>query len=184
MVGYRESVIFHVAGDDPATIWSGHGDLLLPADTVFDAPTLAIGGPELLDVPDIEMVLNGSAQRFDVSLSGISDTSMRLAIEQTLSLSGTPAFIGRVVFDAAWQLSAVVWEWEGEVRKLAVRSSPDDEGRARTLSITLAHGDTTRSRAPLAFFTDAEQRRDYPTDAAFSNVAGINAGTSRRWGPS
>lgn len=184
MAGYRESIIFHVGGDDPATLWGGHGDLPLPADSVLDDPTVALGGPELLDVPDIEMVLNGAAQRFDITLSGISDTSMRLAIEQALTLPGTPAYIGRAVFDAAWQLVGVVWEWEGEVRKLAVQSDANESGRTRSLSVTLAHGDTTRSRAAFAFFTDAEQRRGYPDDAAFSHVAGINAGTSRRWGPS
>ena len=183
MPGYRESYIFHVGGDDPATLWSGHGDLLLLADSVLDAPTLAIGGPELVAIPDIEMVLNGTAQRFDISLSGVSDLSLQVAVENALTLPGSRAFIGRVPFDSNWQQGAVVWEWEGEVRKIGVQGDATEGGRARAITITLAHGDTTRSRAPTAYFTDADQRRDYPTDAAFSHVAGINAGTSRRWGP-
>lgn len=67
---------------------------------------------------------------------------------------------------------------------LAVAGDEDGADRKRTLTLKLASGDTTRSRAPLAFFTDADQRRDFPDDAVFSHVAGINAGTSRRWGPS
>lgn len=183
MAGYRESYVFHVAGDDPATLWSGHGDLLLPADDVLEAPTLASGGPELVSLPDIEMVLNGTAQRFDISVSGVSDRALQVAVENALTLSGSRAFIGRVTFDSDWQQMPVVWEWEGEVRKVGVQGDATEDGRARSITITLAHGDTTRSRAPAAYFTDADQRRDYPTDAVFSNVAGINSGTSRRWGP-
>jgi hypothetical protein len=37
--------------------------------------------------------------------------------------------------------------------------------------------------APMAFFTDADQKKRSSTDTIFDHVAAINAGTSRRFGP-
>ena len=185
MALYRESFIFRLETDEPAMFWTGHGDLLLPADDVLAAPTLALGGGDLVNLPDLEQLINGIAQRVEVRLSGVSQRTAVLAAGEAAQVAGAAAYIGRVEFDEAWQQAGPVeWEWTGEGRKLAVAGDDGEDGRMRTLTLTLAAGDTTRSRAPLSFFTDADQRRDFPTDSVFSHVAGINAGTSRRWGPS
>lgn len=185
MALYRESFIFRLETPEPATFWTGNGDLMLPADAVLDEITLALGGGDLINLPDLEQLINGTAQRVEVTLSGVSQRTAVIASTEAASVSGSPAYIGRVQFDEDWQQQgAVVWEWAGEGRGLAVAGDEDGADRKRTLTLKLASGDTTRSRAPLAFFTDADQRRDFPDDAVFSHVAGINAGTSRRWGPS
>lgn len=185
MALYRESFIFRLETDEPAMFWTGHGDLLLPADAVLDEVSLALGGGDLVNLPDLEQLINGTAQRVEITLSGVSQRTVVLAAEEAAQVSGAPAYIGRIQFDEAWQQSGpVVWEWAGEGRGLLVAGDDGDEGRTRSITLKLGAGDTTRSRAPLAFFTDADQRRDFPTDSVFSHVAGINAGTSRRWGPS
>jgi hypothetical protein len=183
---YRESFIFRIETDEPATFWSGHTDLLLPDDDILPEPTIALGGGELLNIPDLEALINGTAQRLEISLSGVNDETIRLALEEAAQVPGAAVYIGRIRFDEDWQADgAVEWEWSGEGQKLTVGS--DDAGggkRVRTLTLSVAAGEVTRTRAPFAFFTDADQRRDFPDDAIFSHVAGINAGTSRRWGPS
>lgn len=185
MAQYRESFIFRLETDEPAMFWSGFGDLLLPADLVLPEPTLVLGGGDLVNLPDLEQLINGTAQRVEVTLSGVAQRSATLAAEEAEQVSGAPAFIGRIQFDEAWQQQGpVVWEWAGEGRGLSVSGDEADNGRrTRSITLKLGSGDTTRSRAPLAFFTDADQRRDFPDDTVFSHVAGINAGTSRRWGP-
>jgi hypothetical protein len=65
-----------------------------------------------------------------------------------------------------------------------VGSQASGKGRTRTVSLSVGTDETGRSRAPIALFTDADQRRRSPTDAFFDHVAGITAGTSRRFGPS
>lgn len=185
MALYRESFIFRLGTDEPAMFWTGHGDLLLPPDAVLDEVTLALGGGDLVNLPDLEQLINGTAQRVEVTLSGVSQRTVVLAAEEAAQVAGAPAFIGRIQFDDDWQQQGpVVWEWAGEGRGLSVSGDESDDGRTRSITLKLGAGDTTRSRAPLAFFTDADQRRDFPTDTVFSHVAGINAGTSRRWGPS
>lgn len=184
MALYRESFIFRLETDEPAMLWTGHGDLLLPPDDILPSATIALGGGDLVNLPDLEQLINGTAQRIEVTLSGVSERTVQLAAEEAREVSGASAYIGRIQFDEQWQQSGpVVWEWSGEGRGLVVGGDDGEGGRTRTITLKLGSGDTTRSRAPLAFFTDADQRRDFPTDAFFSHVAGINAGTSRRWGP-
>lgn len=185
MALHRESYIFRIATDEPALFWTGHAELLLPADAVLPEPALALGGGNLVNIPDLEQLLNGTAQRLEIQLSGVSDETIAFAQEEAAQVPGAPVHIGRIKFDEEWQQDGPVeWEWEGEGRNLTVGSEDGESGHQRTLTLRVAAGDTTRSRSPLAFFTDADQRRDFPDDDVFSHVAAINAGTSRRFGPS
>lgn len=182
MPSYRESFVFYIATPDPAVFWSGHGPLLLAADEVVPSPIVIMGAGQLVDIPALEMLLNGKAQRLEVTLSGVSEETITLAVDEAPQIPGTSIHIGRISFDEAWQVEGVDWEWTGEGRGLSVSSQDTGSGRVRTLVLTVAAGDTSRRRPALAYFTDADQRYDFPDDAIFSNVAGINAGTSRRWG--
>jgi hypothetical protein len=181
---YRESFIFFLDTETPALFWTGHGDLALAADAVLPADTIAEGGGDLVNLPDLEQLINGTAQRLEVTLSGVSEGVVAIAREEAADVQYAPAYIGRVEFGEDWQQAGpVVWEWSGEGRGLICAGEDSDSGRTRSITLKLASGETTRSRAPLSFFTDADQRRDFPDDDFFAYVAGINAGTSRRWGP-
>lgn len=181
---YRESFIFRIETDEPAMFWTGHGDLLLPADDVLPGPELALGGGSLVNVPDLEELINGAAQRLEITVSGVSEETLRFAQEEALQIPGAAVWIGRIEFDENWQQARPVeWEWSGEGRGLYVNGEEGEGGRTRSIVLRVGAGDTTRSRAPLSFFTDADQRREYPDDSIFANVGRINAGSSRRWGP-
>lgn len=183
---YRESYIVRIACDPPALIWSGFGDLPLPADAIIPAPAIALGAGDLVNIPDFQQLMNGTAERLDFQLSGVSEETVRLALEDAPSVRGARVDIGRIDFGEDWQpLGPIEWEATFEARSLSVsRPVATDGSINRTISLSIAHGDTTRARAPLAFFTDADQRRRSPTDRTFDRVSGINGGTTRRFGPS
>lgn len=182
---YQESIIVRIASDPPALLWSGVGPLLIPADIVVPEDAIALGGGELVSVPDFQQLMNGTAERLEFTLSGVGEETVRLALEDAPSVRGARVDIGRADFDADWQLTNVEWEAVFEARSLSVSRPLSQDGYVtRSISLTIVAGDSIRSRAPNAYFTDADQRRRSPTDAIFSHVAGINAGTSRRFGPS
>jgi hypothetical protein len=115
MPQYRESFIFVIETDEPAIFWTGHTDLLLPADDVLPDLTLVSGAGELINLPDLEGLLNGQAQRMEVTLSGIDDRTLAFAVDEADQVPGAAVYIGRVEFDEDWQIaSPVVWEWTGE----------------------------------------------------------------------
>lgn len=184
MAIYREGYIFRVDTPVPAMLWTGHGDLAVPADIVVPSDSIALGGGDLINLPDLEQLINGLAQRADFRLSGVSAETIAMATEEAADVRGARVDIGRMDFGPDWQqIAPVEWEWSGEARRLSVNSEGSEEGRTRTITLTVVAGDTKRRRSPVSFFTDADQRRRSPTDSFFSHVAGINQGTSRRWGP-
>lgn len=185
MAIYRESVIVRIDCDPPALLWSGVGPLPVPADIVIPSSTIALGGGELVNVPDFQQLLNGTAERLDFTVSGVSEETLRLALEDAPSVAGARVDIGIISFDPDWQFLGIEWEATFEARSLSIGRPATQNGKAvRSITLTIVAGETTRARAPLAFFTDADQRRRSSDDLIFSHVAGINAGTSRRFGPS
>jgi hypothetical protein len=185
MALYRESIIVRIDCDPPALLWSGLGSLPVPADAVIPEDAVALGGGELVSVPDFQQLIGGTAERLDFVVSGVDDQTVRLALEDAPSVRGARVDIGTLQFDADWQLSVVEWENVFEARSLSIsRPQQGSDGKVvRSITLTIVQGSTLRSRANLAFFTDADQRRRSADDTVFSHVAGINAGTSRRFGP-
>lgn len=178
----NESYGIRIGSDPVARLWSGVGDLLVPADIVEDAPATYLGGGELLSAPDFQQLINGTAERVELQVSGVSAATLALALEEADSVRGAKVHLARFDFDDAWQLIGVEYEQTFRADKLTVNSQ-GGETRTRTITLSLGSEDTNRSRAPIAFFTDADQRRRSPTDAFFDHVSGITAGTSRRFGP-
>ena len=185
MAFLRESVLMRIDCDPPAFLWSGVGNLFIPADATLPVGSIALGGGELISVPDFQQLIGGTVERLDFTISGVDEGLIALALEDAPSVRGARVDVGTVRFDENWQLAAVIWEQVFEARSLTInRGQTDDEGKTtRSVTLTIVQGPSTRGRAKLAFFTDADQRRRSPDDAIFSHVAGINVGTSRRFGP-
>lgn len=183
MAEVRESYLLRIASDPPARIWSGVGDLEIPADIVEAEPALYLGAGELLNAPDFQHLINGVAERIEFSLSGVSAETMRLALEDAPSTKGAAVHLGRVDFDEEWQIIGVEWEAVFRADFLAVDSAAGDGRRVRTITLSVGSAETGRSYAPQSFFTDADQRQRSPTDSFFSHMGGISNGTTRRFGP-
>jgi hypothetical protein len=177
------STLFRIASDPVARVWGGLTDLIIPADTVETAPALYLGGGELVDVPDLQMLLNGTAQRLDITISGVSPQALSLAQEDAASVDGALVHIGKVYFDDALQIDSVEWLAVLFAGPLTVASEPSATGRSRSISLSIGTDFTQRSKAPLGYFTDADQRRRAPDDRIFDHVAGITSGTARSYGP-
>ena len=178
----RESFGLRIDASPVGRIWNGFGPLVVPADIVESAPATYLGGGELLNAPDFEHCINGTAERIDIQLSGVNAYVVALAIEEAASVKGAKVHFVRFGFDDGWQLEEVEYEAVFRADKLSVTREPSDNGATRTITLSIASEDTNRNRAPMAFFTDQDQRRRSPTDAIFSHVAGITQGTLRRFG--
>ncbi|WEK42990.1 MAG: hypothetical protein P0Y64_16855 [Candidatus Sphingomonas colombiensis] len=179
----RESYGLRIECAPVARVWSGVGDLVIPADIVEASPALYLGGGELLSAPDFQQLINGTAERLNITVSGVTAESQRLALEDAPTVKGARVHLVRFDFDDDWQLVGV--EYEAVFRADTITTSNDQsaDGRTRTITLSIGTENTDRSRAPCAFWTDADQRRRSPTDRFFDHVAGITSGTSRRFGP-
>lgn len=179
----RESFAIRIDTADVFRLWSGHGNVQVPADIVEGAPAIYLGAGDLLNAPDFEQGINYTAERLDIQLSGASTRMIALALQDAASIRNAKVHFATMRFDEDWQLVEVEYEAVFRADKITVDSQDGDEGRTRTIILSVGTEDTNRSRAPGAYFTDQDQRRRSPTDAIFSNVSGINQGTSRTFGP-
>lgn len=180
----RESYGIRIDCDPVARIWGGVGDLMIPADIVEDEPALYLGGGQLVNVPDFQALINGTAERLSITVSGVTPETVALAREEAASVKGARVHLVRFGFDDAWQLTEVEYENVFRADSLTTASQPSDTGRSRSITLSIGTEDTNRSHAPIAFWTAADQRRRSPTDLFFDHIAGITSGTSRRFGPS
>jgi hypothetical protein len=185
MATYRRSILFRLAADPVARVWSGHGNLDVAGSVVDPAGARYAGAGELLDVPSLKLLVNGAADRLDFILSGVSPYTLRLALEDAPSVKDALVLIGEQSFDADWQLDGPpIWVWRGLADVLVTDSQESQLGRQRTIKLSVRSGDARRSDPQPAYYTDPDQRRKSSTDAIFSHVAKISTGARRWFGPS
>lgn len=185
MATYRRSILFRLAADPIARVWSGHGNLDVTGGAIDPDGARYVGAGALLDVPSLKLLVNGAADRLDFVLSGVSPYTLRLAIEDAPSIKDALVLIGEQSFDAAWQIDGPpVWVWRGLADVLITDSQESQAGRQRTIRLSVRSGDARRADPQPAYYTDPDQRRRSPTDAIFSHVAKISTGVRRRFGPS
>lgn len=185
MAIYRRSYLFRMEVEPVLRIWTGHGPLDTPADSIDPAGARWTGGAHLLDIPSLKLLLNGGADRIDIRVSGVDAYTLRLAQEDRAEVRDASVMIGFIDFDQAWQPTGpITWEWRGLADVMTVSSSGSAQGRERTITLSIRSGDTRRSNPRPAFFTFDDQHRRSPDDDIFSHVAQITAGVTRRFGPS
>lgn len=177
-----ESFGIRIDTDDPFRLWSGVGDLEVPADIVESATVTYYGGGEILNAPDFEVPINATADRIDLQLSGVSMSIVAMALAYREEVRGKKVHFVRFDFDQDLQLDGVEYEATFIADKLTVNSQDGDGARSRTIILSIATEDTNRNRAPLSYFTDQDQRKKSPTDAIFTYVSQITQGIQRRFG--
>jgi len=182
MAVYNRSVIWRLNCDPVARLWSGVGDLPMPANALDPQPTIYRGAGSLISLPSLKTMMNGVADRLEFTLSGVSEEIMRLVLDDRESVEGAALLIGHVNFDADMQYAGHKWTWRGVADILSVQSQGSDTGRQRLVTLSVASGDTQRSNPQITRYTDPDQRRRSPSDRFFDRVAGIAAGNTRRFG--
>lgn len=178
----RESLLLRIdVEDDPVRYWSGVGWLDIPADAVEPEENARyLGGGSLISLPDLDQLINDVAQRASIDVSGVSYETVRLVTELAEQVKDSDVHIGRAIFDSEWQLSAVQWIGTLRADKLTTTRS-GQSSVTRGISLSIGTENTSRSKAPIALWTPADQAKFSTGDRFFDNVPSIEAGTSRRF---
>lgn len=172
----QRAYLFRLEAPEPAYLWSGVGDIDVPGDTLVGSATTRYRGVgTLTGLPALEAVINGQFQKADFTLSGVDLLALSYASDEADSVSGSIIRIGELPLDDMGQISgAVKWKWEAIADTLSVESQgADNGGRSRSITISAGTAANGRSTVQLRFYTNADQRMKYPTDAFCSFVGGI-----------
>jgi hypothetical protein len=183
---FRLSLPVTTDGDMTVRIWAGVGNYPVRAattDTPFtgmesiDAAGDIYYGAGLLSddqLPALEILLNGLADRVDFSLNSIPAQIISKIDESAPSVKGRDARLGMAPLDDNWQpVTPIKSLWFGIADFWSVKMDALEDDRKpaiRQLILSVGSGLTGRSRPRLVSFTDAQQRIRYPTDAFFSRV--------------
>lgn len=180
----RRSWLLRIDSDPVCYLWTGLGSLETPADAADPFGATWLGAGHLIGVPALQALINGVAQRVTFALSGVNAETLRLATEDKNSVKGADVRVGRVEFDADWQLvGGAAWEWLGVADALRISSRYGDRTRVRSIVLMVGSADTMRSNPRFTYWTDSSQRLRSADDAFCDHVAMISAGVTRRMGP-
>lgn len=179
----RISWLLRIDSDPTCYLWTGHGPLETPPDAIDAAGATWIGAGHVIDIPALQALINGVAQRVTFTLSGVSAETLRLAREDMDTVKGAEVRVGHVRFDADWQVDGLIsWEWLGIADALKIESRYSEDGRVRSIILMVGSADTMRSNPRFTYWTDSSQRLRSPDDAFCDHVAMISDGITRRFG--
>lgn len=180
-------IFLHISTIPPTRVWFGVNDI--PAGIEGVDPTTQetyIGGGWLREIPNLEIVLNGRAERADFLLSGIKpgDTAQVDFDDLTASIRGKKFRIGITTLDNYYQpMSSIIPLISGTVSH-PTESSPTVSGRESpsvTLGLSVGFGSTTRDRASQVLWSTPHHKAKFPTDRFCDQTSRLERGANPSW---
>lgn len=185
MRGSHQLGLFWRLDTDPALhIWMGVNDIPAGFDSIDEDGTVYLGGGRLMNVPSLEVLINGQADDVEFGISGIDPKTAQKVIDEMPDVRGKEVHVGITVLDKYYQpMSAIIPLWMG-VASHPTESMPPVTGTdPRTMSLTLAvvSGNSTRSRPALVVWSAPHQKALYPTDKFCDGTARLARGVAPAW---
>src|ERR1043165_2547201 len=99
----RIGILFRLATDPPIRLWLGIGDCEIGINA-YDATAAVYSGlGQLINVPQVNQLLNGLADRVTFEISGVSQDVLSMASQESAVVKGKSVVLGMAIFDASWQ---------------------------------------------------------------------------------
>ncbi|MER8959297.1 hypothetical protein [Mesorhizobium sp. M0701] len=177
-------IFFRLDTEPGLHIWAGVNDIPAGFDSIDPAGTVYLGGGRLLNIPTLEVLVNGQAGSVEFGLSGIDpDTALRV-LDELPDVRGKDLKIGFTTLDQYYQPNSdIIGLWTGTASH-PTESSPAVSGAespTTTLSLAVVSGTNTRSRAALSLWSMPHQKALYPTDRFCDNTARQARGVAPAW---
>lgn len=173
------SFLVYIDSPTPVRAWTGIGDLFDDGWSGDSTGGTYKGVGAVLDIPSLQQLVNGVAQRVDFTLSGVDAQIVALADAEAADVRSKDVIVGMQFF--ADNLQPVgeplrIWDGEADVIRNDTVSTPDFS-RVRTVTLSVGSTTTGRRRPSLHTFTRAQQR-SRSSDDAFCDRTGLYSGDS------
>lgn len=182
------ALFLHVATEpNPTRVWVGINNIPAGIDSVDPTTNeIYIGGGWLRGIPNMEILLNGRAERADFLLSGIPPGEVtQVDFDQlTLELRGKKFRVGITTLDQYYQpMSSILPLITGTVSH-PTESSPTVTGQEApsvTLGLSVGFGSTTRDRSSQVLWSTPHHKAKFPTDKFCDQTARLERGANPTW---
>lgn len=187
----RFGIFFRCQGDTDAgtlRLWSGvqsrSGEMRSGAVVVAGAETY-LGLGLLLEAPEIEHIIDGTADDVSFRLSAVSRELEDYVAGTAAKVRGRRVNLGLMAFDAAWQpATPIIPIAQYSASHLTVSSSPGDGPAAPntlTLALTCRVGDTSRSRGQPVHWVPNQWKSQHEGSTLTDQVPRLQRGATVSW---
>lgn len=181
----RIGIFFRLATDPVVRLWLGVGNIEPGVNVLDETGSTYRGFGEITDVPEMNQMINGAAQRVEFSLSGVSGEVMAVAsANDAEEVKGKLASVGLGIFDQDWSLLGPIrWvaNYTADFLSVQQSASEDPQTIVRTVSLSCGSLMTGRRRPGRSYFTDQDQQSRYPGDMFCSLVGRYAHGFNKAW---
>jgi hypothetical protein len=183
----RIGVFFRLAVEpDPVRVWLGAGKIKSGVNVRDPDGAVYRGFGELPDVPEINQMINGAAQRVEFILSGVSGRVLSIASgSDAQQVKGKDVAAGFGIFAPNWSLlGAVHWLAVYTADFVSVQQAATDDPLAPIVrTVTLSGGSlmTGRRRPARSYFTHQDQTARFPGDFLCVFVPRYAHGFNKPW---
>lgn len=177
--GVRPIVVYRIAATPVVRAWSGVGDLSIPTDSVEDSLlNVYLGVGVIRELPEIEVLLNMTAGRLAIAISGISAEIQDLVEKDAADVEGAAINIGIGFLNGRQQLiGSIFWMVDGVLEQVFTEATAEQ----RTAGIQIAYGAVDR-RSPLrGYWSPQDQEARHPGDLGCSRTPLYDEGRSLVW---
>ena len=170
----------------PVRFWLGSGMMESGVSAVESVNATYLGFGQLVDVPAMQQLLNGQAERVEIGISGVSAEMIALAGTQDAALvKNKRCFVGLGIMSKDWQLyPPVLWIRNYRCDFLTVRraaATTPDGPSVQSVVLSLGSNLTMRRRPGLSYFTDGDQKEIHPTDRFCERTSIYSQQVTKPW---
>ncbi|MER9188292.1 hypothetical protein [Mesorhizobium australicum] len=177
-------IFFRLDTDPGLHIWAGVNDIPAGFDSLDEDGTVYLGGGRLLNIPTLEVLVNGQSSSVEFGISGIDPDTAANVLETMPDVRGKDLKIGFATLDDYYQPTGpIIALWTGTASH-PTESSPavsGTENPTTTLTLATVSGTNTRSRASLVLWSGPHQKAMYPTDKFCDGTARLARGVAPAW---
>lgn len=160
---FRVGYFFRLATDPVLRLWLGAGNIEPGVNAIDLTGATYSGLGQVVNVPSFRQLINGQAERFEITMSGVSADILQIASEEDApNVRGKECAIGFALMDDDWQLLGQIrWIRRYIADFLSISQGiTDDPANPIIRTVTLSIGSlmTGRRRPGLSYFTDADQK--------------------------
>lgn len=178
--------IFLYVGTDPALhLYFGVNDIPANFDGIDPDGTVYLGGGRLNGIPTLEVLVNGTADSVQFTMSGVDPTTGAKVLDEIPEVRGADIILGMTTLDDYYQpMTSPIPIWSGMASHVSEASGtvgPKDQPTLE-LALSAVAGEATRSRAARVMWSSPHQKAISPTDKFCDETGRLARGVQPTWG--
>jgi hypothetical protein len=181
------AICFRLGTTPPLHLWLGVHDLAVEmiGHELADAGLTYKGAGRLVSIPELEVLMNGTAERAEFYVDGVSPEFLARLDAEAPSVAGAIVQVGLTTLDDRWRArTPIIPVWRGRADYWQSEQQPQTDisrPAVHVVSLSVGSGETTRSTPTRSMWSHAQQQALAPGDRFCSRTSRYARGYQPRW---